>query len=144
MDRKKRLGNPESGGPQAPEARDTTPGCLALGRVISGRGPHPLEKGKSVFDFCSWSLWAPCDLDSLGIVCDGAGLGPPAECEGWNDGGVVAETIETEGGRVRERRGLWRTAKLPLNPKRVFFGLLFLYFSHLIKQIRYCSLERRF
>lgn len=49
-----------------------------------------------------------------------------------------------EGGRVRERKGLWRTAKLPLNQKKGFFGLLFLYFSHLIKQIWYCSLERRF
>lgn len=108
-----------------------------------------MEKGKSVLGFCSVCLWAPCDLDSLGIVCDGAGLGPPAECEGWNDGGVVAETMEREGGRVRERNGLWRTAKLPLNQKRVFclfffFGLLFLCFSHLAKQIWYCSLERRF
>lgn len=95
-----------------------------------GRIPHPLEKGKSILHFCSLCLWAPCDLDSLGIVCDGAGLGPPAECEGWNDGGVVAQTIGREGGREGGRKkGRKKLAlahcKTAIKPEEGFFWFAF-------------------
>lgn len=67
-------------------------------------GPRPLSIYEDLF-LLSASCAFGADLDSLGIIRDGAGLGPPVECGGWNDGGVVAETIERKGGR--ERNGLW-------------------------------------
>lgn len=52
--------------------------------------------------------------------------------------GVSAETIE--GGRERERNGLWYCSTA-VKPEKGF-ALLFLCLSHLAKQIRYC-VERR-
>lgn len=49
MDRKERLGNPESGGPQAPEPRDTTPGLPGFGEGDIGEGPAPFGERKICF-----------------------------------------------------------------------------------------------
>ena len=99
LDKEKGARIPESCGSQASEPRDRAPGCLIIGRV-----PAPFRYMK-IFFLLSASCAFGADLDSLGIIRDGAGLGPPVECGGWNDGGVVAETIERKGGR--ERNGLW-------------------------------------
>lgn len=59
---------------------------------------------------------------------------PQAACEGWNDGGVSTETVEREGAGEGERNGLWY-CQTAIKAEEGCFGFLFLYSSHLAKQI---------
>lgn len=93
-----------------------------------GEGPRLLEEDP-------FPIFAPfafgADLDRLGIVCEGAAVGLPVECGGWNDGEVAARRLLR--GREREKEIGFGTAKLSLNQKRGFFLFAFAPFWPLSK-----------
>lgn len=87
-----------------------------------GEGPRPLSLKEDPFPISAPSVFG-ADLDSLGIVCDGAVMGPPAEYGDWNEGAFAAEIVERE--ERRESEMGFGTAKLSLNQKSDFLFSFF-------------------